>query len=196
MQAVDRAVNIVNGVIGASVRGKGGVRGAAESLEELMHSELAAPDGGRAAQGIAESEDMDVHPQKVIRVASKVSVHRMVQVCNAASVPCRALCRQHAHSPVSSILKRLMPSWPGEQLRCSIVFDDASMSQEVPGRSLKDYLALPVEEYSMLDPSTVSYLGDSKFRLKFPFKEWFKLDMTPELVMHIRPQPSHDRVCA
>jgi hypothetical protein len=90
MQAVDRAVNIVNGVIGASARGKGGVRGAAESLEELMHSELAAPDGGRAAQGIAESEDMDVHPQKVIRVASKVSVHRMVQVCNAASLPCQA----------------------------------------------------------------------------------------------------------
>jgi hypothetical protein len=48
----------------------------------------------------------------------------------------------------------------------------------------------------MLDPSTVSYLGDSRFRLVFPFKEWFKLDMTPELIMHIRPQPLHDRVCA
>jgi hypothetical protein len=102
MQAVDRAVNIVNGVIGASVRGTGGVHGAAASLEELMHSELSAHERVRAAQGIAEADDMDVHPQKVVQVASKVSVHRMVQVCDASSIPWPISGSSHMHSAVTS----------------------------------------------------------------------------------------------
>lgn len=51
---------------------------------------------------------------------------------------------------------------------------EGARAQEVPGKSLRDYLALPVEDYSLLDESTVSYLGDSRFRLVFPFKDWFR----------------------
>lgn len=66
--------------------------------------------------------------------------------------------------------------------------------QEVPGRSLHDYLSLPVEDYNTLDPSVVQSLGDNRFKLTPPFNDWFKINIKPEVILRIQPEPANSRV--
>ena len=59
--------------------------------------------------------------------------------------------------------------------------------QEVPGKSLEQYLSLPVEDYNSLDPKVVEFLGDNRFRLTPPFQEWFRINLYPEIILRIQP---------
>ena len=66
--------------------------------------------------------------------------------------------------------------------------------QEVKGRSLAQYLALPTDDYNLLDSELVERLDEHRFKLTMPFKRWFHIDITPEVVLTIRPEPSKERV--
>ena len=66
--------------------------------------------------------------------------------------------------------------------------------QEVPGKSLEQYLSLPVEDYNSLDPKVVAFLGENRFRLTPPFQEWFRINLYPEIILRIQPEPEHARV--
>eukprot|EP00892_Ulva_mutabilis_P000068 jgi/Ulvmu1/10061/UM006_0008.1 len=65
---------------------------------------------------------------------------------------------------------------------------------ESPIKSLHDYLSLPVEDYNTLDPSVVQSLGDNRFLLTPPFNDWFKINIKPEVILRIQPEPSQSRV--
>jgi hypothetical protein len=66
--------------------------------------------------------------------------------------------------------------------------------QEVEGRTLREYLALPTDEYNLLDTGLVERLGGNRFKVTFPFKEWFRINLTPEVILNIHPQPEFSRV--
>jgi hypothetical protein len=66
--------------------------------------------------------------------------------------------------------------------------------QEIPGRSLHQYLSLPVEDYNALDPEVVQFLGNNTFKLTPPFAEWFHIHLRPEIILRIQPEPEHSRV--
>lgn len=66
--------------------------------------------------------------------------------------------------------------------------------QEAPGKSLHDYLSLPVEDYNTLDPNVVQSLGDNRFMLTPPFNDWFKINIKPEVILRIQPEPEQSRV--
>lgn len=66
--------------------------------------------------------------------------------------------------------------------------------QEVEGRSLREYLALPTDEYNLLDTGLVERLGGNRFKVTFPFKEWFRINLTPQVILNIQPQPEFSRV--
>ena len=68
--------------------------------------------------------------------------------------------------------------------------------QEVEGRPIAEYLALPVDEYNMLDSSIVERVPGKErtFRLTFPFREWFRINLKPQVVLRVEPDVEHARV--
>lgn len=84
------------------------------------------------------------------------------------------------------------------QLRvlCVVVEVRSLCLQEVEGRPIAEYLAMPVDEYNMLDDSIVERLPgeEQRFRLTFPFREWFRINLEPQVVLHVRPDAELARV--
>ena len=58
-------------------------------------------------------------------------------------------------------------------------------------RSLKDYLALPPSEYSVLDPECVARIGDDSFRCEISGINFFGVRMIPILYVKVIVDPLH-----
>ena len=58
-------------------------------------------------------------------------------------------------------------------------------------RSLKDYLALPPSEYSVLDPECVERIGDDSFRCEISGLNFFGVRMIPILYVKVIVEPLH-----
>lgn len=82
------------------------------------------------------------------------------------------------------------PFW----ILCVSSLPQALCLQEAPGKSLHDYLSLPVEDYNTLDPKVVQSLGENRFKLTPPFNDWFKINIQPEVILRIQPEPAQSRV--
>lgn len=66
--------------------------------------------------------------------------------------------------------------------------------QEVPGRDVHAYLALPPSEYNLLDGQYVQYIGSNQFQVTFPLAETFGLQLTPEITLEVQPDEANARV--
>ncbi|KAK9845919.1 hypothetical protein WJX81_005977 [Elliptochloris bilobata] len=72
----------------------------------------------------------------------------------------------------------------------------AAAQSDVPGRALAAYLALPVEEYSLLDPDWVerSAADPSTFRVTIPLRELSGVDLQPSVAITVAADPATGRV--
>lgn len=51
--------------------------------------------------------------------------------------------------------------------------------------SLSDYLSLPVDQYSLLDPKWISRIDNNAFLIQIPFSDLLGVDLTPEIQINI-----------
>jgi hypothetical protein len=51
--------------------------------------------------------------------------------------------------------------------------------------SLSDYLSLPVNQYSLLDPKWISRIDNNAFLIRIPFSDLLGVDLTPEIQINV-----------
>jgi hypothetical protein len=51
--------------------------------------------------------------------------------------------------------------------------------------SLSDYLSLPVNQYSLLDPKWISRIDNNVFLIRIPFSDLLGVDLTPEIQINV-----------
>jgi Protein of unknown function (DUF1997) len=83
---------------------------------------------------------------------------------------------------------------------------DAELNREGTSRLLQEYLSLPVEEYSLLDPKWVVREGEddnlnfnnnrtnNSFRVSVPLKDMLGVDICPQVSIEARPDPLNSQV--
>ena len=66
----------------------------------------------------------------------------------------------------------------------------------LPGRSLKDYLALPLDSYSLLDPQWISRDTDEPglFHLAVPLQDLIGLPLEPRISVRVDVDPENEQV--
>ncbi|KAL4858298.1 Protein NRT1/ PTR FAMILY 8.1 [Chlorella vulgaris] len=62
------------------------------------------------------------------------------------------------------------------------------------GRQLRDYLALPIDQYSLLDPKWISREEGGLFKFSLPLQDLVNVDMQPEIFISVLPEPQQRRV--
>ncbi|PRW58005.1 kinase [Chlorella sorokiniana] len=67
-------------------------------------------------------------------------------------------------------------------------------SSDSSGRQLRDYLALPIEQYSLLDPKWISREEGSLFRFSVPLQDLVGVDLQPEIYFSVLAEPEEARV--
>jgi Protein of unknown function (DUF1997) len=109
------------------------------------------------------------------------------------------------HASITLAFSTALRCWPGQGMKygpvgqpeLTLICDGSGRRcgmQEIPGKGLEQYLSLPVEDYNSLDPEVVQFLGNNTFRLTPPLAEWFHLNLHPEIILRIQPEPEHSRV--
>lgn len=78
---------------------------------------------------------------------------------------------------------------------------DTELDRERTLSLLEEYLSLPVDQYSLLDPTWVKREGNgstgdssNSFRLSIPLKDMLGVDLMPELSIEAHPDPSRGQV--
>lgn len=77
--------------------------------------------------------------------------------------------------------------------------DSIDLSPDAATALLNEYLALPVEQYALLDPNwvrreTIEGSDIASFRLSVPLKDLLNVDLRPELSISAHPDPANGRV--
>ena len=71
---------------------------------------------------------------------------------------------------------------------------DRGYTREAIGILLEQYLALPVDHYSLLDPQWVRREGEDSFRVSIPLKDMLGVDVCPEVSIQAHPDPLRGQV--
>ncbi|KAI7838703.1 hypothetical protein COHA_007500 [Chlorella ohadii] len=61
------------------------------------------------------------------------------------------------------------------------------------GRLLRDYLALPIEQYSLLDPKWISREEGGMFRFSLPLQDLVNVELQPEIYFSVLTEPQEAR---
>ncbi|KAL4457371.1 hypothetical protein ABPG75_012236 [Micractinium tetrahymenae] len=110
--------------------------------------------------------------------------------------------RLNVEQPPAAGLRGTQPAVPSVQQQHQQQQQDAACSSgggsstgsRFGGRQLADYLALPVEEYSLLDPKWISREEGGMFRFSLPLQDLVNVDMQPEIYISVLTEAQQRRV--